>query len=237
VIENPMKRVAAISFGLILLLMTSFAVPLISGTTTEWSSEISVKTYHWMAEKSELRDLETNERYIYGLGGLNIPDGDNAISIKSTPSNLFDIFAGDRLDLSYVVEGDMVMPPDINNDLHLLFLPLTINGTSTFELLFSERNTLENLTQCVFVNSTIETDRVIATLKYNDIHDVVYEWDTSTGLLLKKEVTAPSGLQLLVIPGRGIGFFALSPDPIVLTTISLAVLFVIFLLFRLIRRR
>lgn len=214
-----MTRVVATSCGFLLLLISSLAVPLVSGTSSEWSSEIEINMCHWMAEKSELRDLESNERYMFGLGGHNIPGGDNVIYLKSNPPGDFDIFAGDRLDITWVVEGDIIMSVVNDSDIHLIFLPVNMNGTSFFELLFLEQEILETLTHSKFVNATIETDRAIAFLKYDDILDVVYEWDTSTGMLSRKEVTAPSGLQLIVVPGQGIGFSPFYPEYLIIIVI------------------
>ncbi len=190
-------------FGILFLFVIGITLPLTEATTTEWSSEIVSKTYHWKAEKSELRHVVEYDEDM--LGSLNVAGGDNAIHLRSIPPT-FDIFAGERLDIDWTMEYDMLMYVPDDSDLHLLFLPLSMNGTNFFELLFSEQETLETLARSDFVNSTIETDKATATLKYNDSLDVVYKWDTSTGLLSRKEVTTSDGLQLIVVPGLGWGY-------------------------------
>lgn len=233
-----MRRVTILGLGILSLLIIGTVVPLAQGTSTEWSSEIVSKTYHWYAEKSELRDIEGNESYRNGmLGGWNIPGGDNAVHLRSTPPDDFDIFAGDRLDFLWTVEGDMGIWVTDNSDIHLTILPVRMNGTDFFEQLFSEQVTLENLTQSEFVNSTIEASRATATLKYNDILDVVYVWDTSTGLLARKEVTAPSGKQLVVVPGIGIGFYSPSASVLLFVLVTTLFLLCIGLSFRHLSRR
>lgn len=216
-------RIAVAGFGILFLLSIGLALPIVCGTTTQWSPEIRSQTYHWKAEKAELRDIEGDERYWeYSLlGGINVEGGDNAIRLRSVPT-IYDLFAGDRLNISWTVEGDSGIFANNDSDIHLTLLPLSINETNTFELLFSEQETLELLTHSVFVNSTIETERAIAMLKYNDILDVVYEWDTSSGILTRKEVTAPSGRQLVVVSGEGWRFGALSPGLIILVITPVA---------------
>jgi len=172
---------------------------------SEWSSAITVKDYHWTASKSELRDLDTPERYHNRnlLGGINLPGGVNTISLTVEPPNPFNFFNGSRLDLSVVVEGDMDIGfPQYGSDFHLLLLPIKINDSNFFKALFDERQLLENLTHSRYLNSSVTGSTAIAFLKYNDILDIQYIWDTSTGILTRKEVTASSGYQLIVVRGR-----------------------------------
>ena len=182
---------------------------------SEWSSEITIdKEYFWKASKSELRDLKTEERYAAGLieswyliGGINLPNGGIHLSILSPPPIDFNFFEGSRLAIDCSIEGDT--GPHINDtgsDFHLLALPLKMDNTSFFEQLFDEKQLLESLTHSVYLNSSIFNTTAVVWLKYNEIHDVKYEWDTTTGLLARKEVIAPSGLRLVVIPGKGIGY-------------------------------
>lgn len=194
-----------------------------STASTTWSSDIKEgKSYHWKAKKSELRDLESNETYDHGVGGINVPGGDNEISLKSLPSQEFDFIGGDRLNVSITVEGDMgiydhreenpqsqyYIEFQYLTDWCLLILPIEVNGTNFFELLFREEELLENLTQAAFISSEISESKAQAQFEYNKIHELIYEWDLNTGFLKRKEVTAPSGKQLLVVPGEGSGFNA-----------------------------
>ncbi|MHA2226396.1 MAG: hypothetical protein ACXAC8_14400 [Candidatus Hodarchaeales archaeon] len=190
----------------LILIFSSSIIISIQGVQSEWSSTITVKSYHWKALKSELRDLKTNEQYRHNdlIGGINIPGGDNAISLNSLPSTNFDLFNGDRLDIDVTVEGDMVISITQNSsDFHLLLLPIKTNDHNFFTTLFEEKKLLENLTHSIYLNSTISETTAVVNLKYNNTLDVRYEWDTINGQLTRKEVTAPSGLQLIVIPGRG----------------------------------
>ncbi len=185
------------------------------GVTSEWSSAIAVNSeYHWRAAKSELRDLKTEEQYAADtveswslVGGINLPNGGIRLELRSPSPSDFNFFNGSRLNIDCTIEGDTGPHlTDDGSDFHLLLLPLKMDNTSFFELLFSEKHLLENLTHSIYLNSSISNSKAAVWLKYNQIHDVKYEWDITTGLLSRKEVTAPSGLQLVVIPGKGLGF-------------------------------
>lgn len=190
----------------IILLISPIAA--IEGAPSQWSSAITVKSYHWKASKSELRNLwDSEEQYrdTYLIGGKNIRGGGTSVSLKSDPPDDFDFFNGSRLDLYVIIEGDMAIDelPQYSTDYHLLLLPMKINNDSFFEVLFEEKDLLENLTHSIYVSSLITDTIARAYLKYNNVLDIQYEWDTTTGLLMRKEVTSPSGLQLIVVPGKG----------------------------------
>jgi len=223
------KGISVPSITILLLLIILIDTPIAHCASTEWSNAIASGEYHWTAEKNELNTWQGDKLYDYDmLGGTNVPGGDNALYLNYAPSD-FDIFAGDRLDIGWIIEGDMAMPLMNDSDVHLAFLPLRMDGSDFFEQLFTEQETLEALSRSEFVNSTIESGRAIARLKFNDTLDVVYEWDTSTGLLSRKVVTAPSAKQLIVVPGRGTGFFAPDPTPdIIGSVISVILLFSCF---------
>jgi hypothetical protein len=61
---------------------------------------------------------------------------------------------------------------------------------------------LENLTKADYISSTISENSAELTMEYNTTLDVQYTWDLTTGLLTQKMVTAPSGLQLIVVHGE-----------------------------------
>ncbi|UCG00424.1 MAG: hypothetical protein JSW11_12340 [Candidatus Heimdallarchaeota archaeon] len=193
-------------FVIITLTLLLLASPTISieGVQSEWSSSITVKRFRWKALKSELRDLDTQEQYRenYLIGGINIPGGINTIALRAIPPNDFDFFNGSRLDLSVTIEGDISLDPLPQNgsDYHLLLLPIKIDNKSFFEVLFAKTGLLENLTHSIFLNSSITDTIARSSLKYNGVLDILYEWDITTGLLVRKEVTAPSGLQLIIVP-------------------------------------
>ena len=65
-------------------------------------------------------------------------------------------------------------------------------------------------------DSEITATKAVAYLEYNGILDVKYEWDITTGMLSRKEVTAPSGLQLVVVPGKGKGMDGLTFESLVI---------------------
>jgi hypothetical protein len=182
---------------------------------SEWSPSITANTeYHWKASKSELRDLKTEERYATDsreswtlIGGINLPNGGIRLELRSPPSTGFNFFNGSRLNFRCTIEGDTGPHLTVNgSDFHLLILPLTMNNISFFDHLFKEITLLENLTHASYLNSSISISHATVWLKYNEIHDVKYEWDITTGLLSRKEVIAPSGLRLVIIPGKGLGF-------------------------------
>jgi hypothetical protein len=187
----------------------------IQATRSEWFSDITIDNeYHWKAVKSELSGLETEERYAADnreswalVGGINLPNGGIRSKICSLPSVNFNFFNGSRLDVEYTIEGDTGPHLTVNgSDFHLLLLPLRMDGICFFDLLFNDIPLLENLTHSTYLNSSISNLKAVAWFKYNHIHDVKYEWDIHTGFLSRKEVIAPSGLQLVVIPGKGSGF-------------------------------
>ena len=197
-------------FLLLLFLMFLVSIrPFEAQINTEWSSEIKTdSSYKWKAENSELRDLTNDEQYSERelIGGSNIPNGGTKITLTSSLTENFVFLNGDRLDLSITVEGDMVITSEF--DYHLALLPLKSNGTNFFSLLIDNRTVLENLTKSTFLSSEIDNKIAFVKLKYNDHLNVTYEWDITTGILQKKEVTSVSGKRLTVVPGKGIGFGA-----------------------------
>ncbi|MFX1296370.1 MAG: hypothetical protein ACFFD2_16145 [Promethearchaeota archaeon] len=150
-----MKRIQYVITALIGLLALQSIV--IGECSTEWSPTISVSTFNWKATVNQLRD---NNLYnnINFLGSINLPGGGIRVHLQSKPPENFKFFNGDRLNLSIVVEGDMVISVDkYESDYHLLILPIEINGTGFFEFLFEQTELLENLTQSVLINSSIST--------------------------------------------------------------------------------
>ena len=97
-----------------------------------------------------------------------------------------------------------------------------------FELLFENITLLENLTQSVYVDSSIGEETAELNLKYSGTHDVKYEWDINTGLLLRKTVTAPSGQQLIVEPFTGPPREIIFIIIVCVIGIVIAIIFVIF---------
>jgi hypothetical protein len=198
--------------GLFVLGLLILNPTFITAGDTIWASQLeSEKEYHWKAEKSELRDLEGNEKYTHGIGGINVEGGDNEISLHSIPSSTFDFFKGDRLNISITVEHDMIigLEPQVSlnsTDWWLLILPLTMNKISFFDILFSEIDLLENLTQSSYIDSDIGKFEAWATFHHNNIHSIEYRWDVRTGFLILKEVSIPSGEKLIIVAGKGIGF-------------------------------
>jgi len=173
------------------------------GGSTEWTASISTSYYNW---KSTLNQFSDTGLYPEGdlVGGINGPGGDIQIKLKSIPSNNFSFFEGDRLDFSIVLEGDVVIEVSkFNSDYHLLILPIGVNGTNFFELLFEQTELLENLTHSIYINSSISDDIAALNLKYNNSLDVRYEWSITTGLLTRKLISSPSGLKLIIVPGIG----------------------------------
>ena len=183
-------------------ILTSQSIILVEGST-EWSASISTSHYNW---KSTLNQFSDTRLYPEGdlVGGINSPGGDIQINVKSIPSNNFSFFEGDRLDFSIVLEGDVVIEVSkFNSDYHLLILPINVNGTNFFELLFKQTELLENLTHSIYINSSISDVVAALNLKYNNSLDVRYEWSITTGLLTRKSVISPSGLKLIIVPGIG----------------------------------
>jgi len=209
-VENK-ARITNFCFFFFVIFLLSFPTIVAKGIQCEWSSAITAKTYYWKATKTELRDLKTNESYheTFLIGGKNSLGQGTSVSLDSDPPSSFDFFNGSRLELFIVIGGDQAFSTSeetkfINGtDYHLCILPLKIDGESFFQALFNETSLLENLTHCIFINSAITNTTATANLKYNYILDVQYEWDITIGLLTRKTVTAPSGLQLIMIPGRG----------------------------------
>ena len=196
-----MKRTHYI-FIVIFGILTTQSIMLVEGST-EWSASISTSYYNW---KSTLNKFSDTDLYPDGelVGGINSPGGDIQIKLKSIPSNNFSFFEGDRLDFSIVLEGDVVITVSkFKSDYHLLILPINVNGTNFFELLFEQTELLENLTHSIYINSSISDGLAALNLKYNDTLDVRYEWDITTGLLTRKSVISPSGLKLIIVPGVG----------------------------------
>jgi len=183
-------------------ILTSQSIILVGGST-EWTASISTSHYNW---KSTLNQFSDTGLYPEGdlVGGINSPGGDIQIKLKSIPSNNFSFFEGDRLDFSIVLEGDVVIEVSkFNSDYHLLILPINVNGTNFYELLFKQTELLENLTHSIYLNSSIFNDIAALNLKYNNTLNIRYEWNIATGLLTKKSVISPSGLKLIIVPGVG----------------------------------
>ena len=171
-------------------------------TDSDWSSERTTENHYWTATKSELRDLKTNEQYqeLNQVGGINIKGGSTNLRIISSPSQDFNFFNKSRLNMDITVEGDMeIYIPSFNTDYHLLLVPLRYNNESFLEQLIEEKTLLENLTQSVYQDSLITDTLVTVDMLYHDILEIHYEWDPTTGLLIRKEATAPSGRQLIVV--------------------------------------
>ena len=202
-----MKRTHYIFLVIFGILTSQFII--FAKCSTEWTASISTSHYNW---KSTLNQFSDTDLYPDGelVGGINSPGGDIQIKLKSIPSNNFSFFEGDRLDFSIGLEGDIAIEVSkFNSDYHLLILPINVNGTNFFELLFKQTILLENLTHSIYINSSISNEFAVVTFKYNDTLDVTYEWNITTGLLTRKSVISPSGLKLIVVPGRGIGFIAI----------------------------
>lgn len=199
-----MKRTHYI-FIAIFGILTSHSIMFVEGST-EWSASASNSIFNWKTTLSQLRD---NGLYLDWdlVGSINLPGGGIQLTVNSIPSNNFSFFEGDRLDFWITVEGDIgISVGKFSSDYHLLILPISVNGTNFFELLFGQTELLENLTHSIYINSSISNNIAALILKYNNSLDVRYEWDITTGLLKKKSVISPSGLQLIVVPGLGIGF-------------------------------
>lgn len=196
-----MKRTHFISI-VIFGILTSQSIMLVEGST-EWSASVSTSIFNW---KSILNQFSDTGLYPDGelVGGINSPGGDIQIQVYSIPSNNFSFFEGDRLDFWISLEGDVAISVSkFNSDFHLLILPIGVNDTNFFELLFEQTELLENLTHSIYLNSSIFNDIAALNLKYNDMLDVRYEWDITTGLLTRKSVISPSGLELVIVPGIG----------------------------------
>ncbi len=196
-----MKRTHCI-FIVIFGILTTQSIMLVEGST-EWSASISTSTFNW---KSTLNQFSDTDLYPDGelVGGINSPGGDIQIQVYSIPSNNFSFFEGDRLDFWISLEGDVAIEVSkFKSDYHLLILPIGVNGTNFFELLFEQVELLENLTHSIYLNSSISDGVAALNLKYNDSLDVRYEWNITTGLLTRKSVISPSGPKLIIVPGVG----------------------------------
>lgn len=186
--------------------------------------------FNWYAKTAQLRDLRTEEKYRFGLGGINVPNGDNQLQLRETPNGTFNFIDGDRLSFWFVVEGDMIGASEnygYNSDIHLLLLPVMEDGVDFFELLFQDKLLLENLTMSVLQSVILERSKATALLIYNNTFNVEYSWDRGTGLLLEKIVTAPSGLKLHVKQGERTNFFGFRTIYLQYTIASIIGIFVI----------
>lgn len=164
------------------------------------------------------------------MGGINSPGGDIQIQVYSIPTNNFSFFEGDRLDFWISLEGDVAISVSrFNSDYHLLILPIAVNGTNFFELLFEQTELLENLTHSIYINSSIFNEIAALNLKYNGTLDVRYEWDITTGLLTRKSVISPSGLKLIIVPGIGRRFMFIPTyyPPIIYLSIIIGILIIL----------
>ncbi len=197
-------------FILIVGILISQSIMLVEGST-EWSASVSTSTFNWKATLSQLRDNGLYRDWDL-VGSINLPGGGIQLQVNSIPSNNFSFFEGDRLDFWATVEGDMgISASKFKSDYHLLILPISVNGTNFFELLFEQTELLENFTHSIYTSSSVSNDIAVLNLKYNGSLDVRYEWDITTGLLTRKSVISPSGLQLIVVPGLGSGFSPFIP--------------------------
>ena len=195
-----MKRTCCI-FIVIFGILTSQSIMLVEGSTV-WSSSISNSIFNWKSTLNKLSGTGYSDGEL--VGGINSPGGDIQIQVYSIPSNNFSFFEGDRLDFWIGLEGDVAITVSkFKSDYHLLVLPIDINGTNFFELLFEQTELLENLTHSIYLNSSISDGVAALNLKYNDSLDVRYEWSITTGLLTRKSVSSPSGLKLIIVPGIG----------------------------------
>jgi len=195
-----MKRTHYI-FIVIFGILTTQSIMLVEGST-EWSSSISNSTFNWKSTLNKLSGTGYSDGEL--VGGINSPGGDIQIQVYSIPSNNFSFFEGDRLDFWISLEGDVAIEVSkFKSDYHLLILPIGVNGTNFFELLFEQTGLLENLTHSIYINSSISDGVAVLNLKYNNSLDVRYEWSVTTGLLTRKLVSSPSGLKLIIVPGIG----------------------------------
>jgi hypothetical protein len=222
-----MKRTHII-FIVIFGILTSQSILFVKGYT-EWSTSISTSQYNW---KSTLNQFSGTGLYSDGelVGAINSQGGDIQIHVYSIPSNNFSFFEGDRLDFWISLEGDVAIEVSkFNSDYHLLILPIEVNGTNFFELLFEQTELLENLTHSIYINSSILNDIATLNLKYNDTLDVRYEWDITTGILTRKSVISPSGLKLVIVPGIGRRFMFIPTyyPAIIYLSIIIGILFIL----------
>ena len=182
------------------ILLLSYPFISVENVETEWSQSIGWSG-NWHVSNYEFHYEGDN----YLVGAINAPGGNIMITLHSNPPTNFNLFNGDRLDLQIAIEGDLLLPtlPQYGSDFHLLLLPIKMNGTSYFELLFDEKHLLENLTQSNYLTSTITSTKAIVALEYRETFNIEYEWDTKTGILVRKVVSDPSGNQFVVLMGEG----------------------------------
>ena len=195
-----MKRTHCI-FLVIFGILTFQSIKFVVGST-EWSDSVSTTNYNWKSTLNKLSGTGYSDGEL--VGGINSPGGDIQIQVYSIPSNNFSFFEGDRLDFWIGLEGDVAITVSkFKSDYHLLILPINVNGTNFFELLFEQTELLQNLTHSIYINSSISDDVAALNLKYNNSLDVRYEWSITTGLLTRKSVSSPSGFKLIIVPGVG----------------------------------
>jgi hypothetical protein len=203
-----------------------------SSTSTQvtWSNEIiNSESHYWKATRSQLRDLSTEEKYDenHMVGGINVPRGGTQLYIENY-NGTFDFINGDRLDIFLVVEGDMIIEtPDYVCDYHLLLLPIKINITNFFDLLFEHVDLLENLTQSKYISSNINSNLGYLKMKVNNSLNSTYIWDVTKGILLSKTVVGLSGRSLHV---EYIGTDR-NPSLLPIDTISLNLAFLMLIVF------
>lgn len=191
-------------------------------------------TFHWKVEISELGTITGDEKYNDWklVGGLNRENGDIKARVEQTPLGVIDFFSDDlnRIDISITIEGDMgVHDFEYNSDFPLLILPILHNNNDFFTELFNNKLLLENLTKSTLVKTDIINDIAIAEMKYEERLDIKYQWNTTTGLLTSKLVTAPSGSKMLVNQGKGIEF-SIEDQSHTSVTSGVSLLFSIFVL-------
>lgn len=167
--------------------------------------------FHWKAEVSELGTSGGDEQYNDKklIGGISMEGGDIKVRAEQTPLETINFFSDDlhRIDISIAIEGDMgILDFDYNSDFPLLILPILHNNNDFFPELFNNKLLLENLTKSTLVKTDILNDTAIAEMKYEERLDIKYVWNTTTGLMESKLVTAPSGSKMLVNQGKGIEF-------------------------------
>ena len=136
---------------------------------------------------------------------------DGIISANQNSGELpsdFDFISGDRLELSVVIEGDMVK--EVNNeqeryhsDWHLFILPISVDGQNFFEILFAHEDLLSNMTQGEFIGSEITESQASARFKLDEHLNVTYIWDVTSGLLKEKRIESDDGGMLKILPGEG----------------------------------
>jgi hypothetical protein len=138
---------------------------------------------------------------------MNLLGGGIRIQIESLPVDSFKFIENERLNFTLSVEGKVIEIPGVNvSDYHLLILPVEENNSSFFDLLFEQVVLLEKLTNSSYINSSILESSALLNVNYEGIYTVKYEWDTSTGFLVKKAVIFQDIKVLEVIRGIGYGY-------------------------------